>query len=223
MNGSRNTNLQEVLVGSGSTSGVAFRSSTDEAVHRRPGTTRCGTQQKGMGATSKSSGTGEYSAGVSHGGTTSVERSSVHRRFGEDTHVDRCVRLRLGRHHAESDGYVPLVQHDTGSHRLEGIQVRSQCDQSVPLARHRTPSPRGQKTWEPPTPVAVRTVTCTQTGRWEASSGIRRDRWETTDPGVRTSSFAARAWCATSGAAAFRDTLAPGSQNKRARNPLPLC
>ena len=73
-----------------------------------------------------------------------MERSSVHRRFAEDTHVDRCIRLRLGRHHAESDGYVRLVQHDTGSHRLEGIQGRSQCDQSVPLARHRTPSPRGQ-------------------------------------------------------------------------------
>ena len=65
------------------------------------------------------------------------------------------------------------------------------------------PTQEKQNTWEPPTPAAVRTVTCTQTGRWEASSGIRRDRWETTDPGVRTSSFAARAWCATSGAAAF--------------------
>ena len=85
------------------------------------------------------------------------------------------------------------------------------------------PTQEKQKTWEPPTPAAVRTVTCTQTGGWEASPGIRRDRWETTDPGVRTSSFAARAWCATSGAAAFRDTPAPGSQNKRARNPLPLC
>ena len=85
------------------------------------------------------------------------------------------------------------------------------------------PTQEKQKTWEPPSPAAVRTVTCTQTGRWEASPGIRRDRWETTDPGVRTSSFAARAWCATSGAAAFRDTPAPGSHNKRARNPLPLC
>ena len=65
------------------------------------------------------------------------------------------------------------------------------------------PTQEKQNTWEPPTPAAVRTVTCTQTGRWEASSGIRRDRWETTDPGVRTSSFAARAWCATSRAAAF--------------------
>ena len=85
------------------------------------------------------------------------------------------------------------------------------------------PTQEKQKTWEPPTPAAVRTVTCTQTGRWEASPGIRRDRWETTDPGVRTSSFAARAWCATSEAAASRDKPAPGSQNKRARNPLPLC
>ena len=65
------------------------------------------------------------------------------------------------------------------------------------------PTQEKQNTGEPPTPAAVRTVTCTQTGRWEASSGIQRDRWETTDPGVRTSSFAARAWCATSGAAAF--------------------
>ena len=84
------------------------------------------------------------------------------------------------------------------------------------------PTQEKQKTWEPPTPAAVRTVTCTQTGRWEASPGIRRDRWETTDPGVRTSSYAARAGRATSGAAAFRYTPAPGSQNKRARNPLPL-
>ena len=40
--------------------------------------------------------------------------------------------------------------------------------------------------------------------------------------GVRTSSYAARAGRAASGAAAFRYTPAPGSQNKRARNPLPL-
>ena len=85
------------------------------------------------------------------------------------------------------------------------------------------PTLEKQNTWEPPTPAAVRTVTCTRTGRREASSGIRRDRWETTDHGDRTSSFAARAGCATSRAPAFRDTLAPGSQNKRARNPLPLC
>ena len=65
------------------------------------------------------------------------------------------------------------------------------------------PTQEKQNTWEPPTPAAVRTVTCTQTGRWEASSGIRRDRSETTDPGVRTSSFTACAWCATSGVAAF--------------------
>ena len=65
------------------------------------------------------------------------------------------------------------------------------------------PTQEKQNTWEPPTPAAVRTVTCTRTGRREASSGIRGDRWETTDHGVRTSSFAARAWCATSGAAAF--------------------
>ena len=65
------------------------------------------------------------------------------------------------------------------------------------------PTVEKQNTWEPPTPAAVRTVTCTRTGRREASSGIRGDRWETTDHGVRTSSFAARAWCATSGAAAF--------------------
>ena len=65
------------------------------------------------------------------------------------------------------------------------------------------PTLEKQNTWEPPTPAAVRTVTCTRTGRREASSGIRRDRWETTDHGVRTSSFAARAGCATSRAAAF--------------------
>ena len=65
------------------------------------------------------------------------------------------------------------------------------------------PTLEKQNTWEPPTPAAVRTVTCTQTGRREASSGIRRDRWETTEHGVRTSSFAARAGCATSRAAAF--------------------
>ena len=65
------------------------------------------------------------------------------------------------------------------------------------------PTLEKQNTWELPTPAAVRTVTCTRTGRWEAPSGIRRDRWETTDPRVRTSSFAARAKCATSRAAAF--------------------
>ena len=65
------------------------------------------------------------------------------------------------------------------------------------------PTLEKQNTWEPPTPAAVRTVTCTRTGRLEASSGIRRDRWETTDHGDRTSSFAARAGCATSRAAAF--------------------
>ena len=65
------------------------------------------------------------------------------------------------------------------------------------------PTLEKQNTWEPPTPAAVRTVTCTRTGRREASSGIRRDRWETIDHGVRTSSFAARAGCATSRAAAF--------------------
>ena len=65
------------------------------------------------------------------------------------------------------------------------------------------PTLEKQNTWEPPTPAAVRTVTCTRTGRREASSGIRRDRWETTDHGARTSSFAARAGCATSRAAAF--------------------
>ena len=65
------------------------------------------------------------------------------------------------------------------------------------------PTLEKQNTWEPPTPAAVRTVTCTRTGRREASSGIRRDRWESTDHGVRTSSFAARAGCATSRAAAF--------------------
>ena len=65
------------------------------------------------------------------------------------------------------------------------------------------PTLEKQNTWEPPTPAAVRTVTCTRTGRREASSGIRRDRWETGEHGVRTSSFAARAGCATSRAAAF--------------------
>ena len=65
------------------------------------------------------------------------------------------------------------------------------------------PTLEKQNTWEQPTPAAVRTVTCTRTGRREASSGIRRDRWGTTDHGVRTSSFAARAGCATSRAAAF--------------------
>ena len=65
------------------------------------------------------------------------------------------------------------------------------------------PTLEKQNTWEPPAPAAVRTVTCTRTGRREASSGIRRDRWETTDHGVRASSFAARAGCATSRAAAF--------------------
>ena len=55
------------------------------------------------------------------------------------------------------------------------------------------PTLKKQNTWGLPTPAAVRTVTCTRTGRWEAPSGIRRDRWETTDPRVRTSSFAARA------------------------------
>ena len=65
------------------------------------------------------------------------------------------------------------------------------------------PTLEKQNTWEPPTPAAVRTVTCTRTGRREASSGIRRDQRETTDHGVQTSSFAARAGCATSRAAAF--------------------
>ena len=65
------------------------------------------------------------------------------------------------------------------------------------------PNLEKQNTWEPHTPAAVRTVTCTRTGRREASSGIRRDRWETTDHGVRTSSFPARAGCAASRAAAF--------------------
>ena len=65
------------------------------------------------------------------------------------------------------------------------------------------PTLEKQNTWEPPTPRAVRTVTCTGTGRWEALSGIRRDRWETTDPRVQTSSIAARAKGATSRAAAF--------------------
>ena len=65
------------------------------------------------------------------------------------------------------------------------------------------PTLEKQNTWEPPTPAAVRSVTCTRTGRREASSGIRRDRWETSDHGDRTSSFAARAGCATSRAAAF--------------------
>ena len=46
------------------------------------------------------------------------------------------------------------------------------------------PTLKKQNTWEPPTPAAVRTVTCTRTGQREAPSGIRRDRWETTDPGV---------------------------------------
>ena len=83
------------------------------------------------------------------------------------------------------------------------------------------PTQEKQKTWEPPTPAAVRTVTCTQTGRWEASPGIRRDRWETTDPGVRTSSFAARAWCATSGRLPSEIHRHPGHRTNAPATPSP--
>ena len=68
---------------------------------------------------------------------------------------------------------------------------------------HFTPHPRKTKHMGATHPCSSAHCTCTRTGRWEAPSGIRRDRWETTDPRVRTSSFAARARCATSRAAAF--------------------
>ena len=55
------------------------------------------------------------------------------------------------------------------------------------------PAHEKQNTWEPPTPAAVRTVTCTRTDRWEAPAGVRGDRWQTTDHGVRTGPFTARA------------------------------
>ena len=47
-----------------------------------------------------------------------------------------------------------------------------------------TPNPK-KDTEEPHTPVAVRAATCTRTDRWEAPSGIQRDRWETPPiPGI---------------------------------------
>ena len=58
------------------------------------------------------------------------------------------------------------------------------------------PQPPKSDTQEPHTPAAVRAATCTRTGRWEVPSGIRRDRWETTDPGTRTTSLTANAGCA---------------------------
>ena len=47
------------------------------------------------------------------------------------------------------------------------------------------PQPPKSDTQEPHTPAAVRAATCTRTGRQEVPSGIRRDRWETSDSSKR--------------------------------------
>ena len=142
--GGGHTDLQTMLVSSGSPSGTSIRGSTNAVVHGCTSATRGGTEQERMGGTSRPAGPSNYSIGTGFGRATSVERASIHGRTQEDSRVDGCIRSRLGSNHAQSRGNLRLVQHIRGSHRPEGIQGRRQCHQSVPTTGHRASSPRGQ-------------------------------------------------------------------------------